>query len=46
MSADMLADMAEFLPLVTRGTEAADIDSVPFAHADQWVGDQTPEAPR
>lgn len=24
----------------------ADIDSVPFAHDNQWVGDQTPEVPR
>lgn len=24
----------------------ADIDSVPFEHERQWVGDQTPEVPR
>lgn len=24
----------------------ADVDSEPFAHADLWVGDQTPEVPR
>lgn len=23
-----------------------EIDSVPFAHDNQWVGDQTPEVPR
>lgn len=28
------------------GLWQADIDSEPFAHDNQWVGDQTPEVPR
>lgn len=49
MGVDMLADMADFLLLVTHGTEPADIDSVPFAHETFWtdrVGDLREEETR
>lgn len=37
MGVDLLADMADFLLLVTHGTEPDGIDSVPFAHEDYWT---------